>query len=240
MNCLTEALGPSLPGNGSVLATQVARRDLFRRRRRLIVDLAKSVLQRRRRVGAAASIATREGVRECDAGRHRHGRLDQHRAASSAAAGGGPSTSTGNDIDALSRRLPCMRRSPEPGTCMEDVHRAGGIIRDPGRTRPRWLLEPERPPSIRASSAIPRRLGYPQRQPATDVRDLFLAAPGGMRHRRGRFSTKQLGFARHPTPPEGCIRDKSTPIPSEAWPVLYGNLAGGRLHRSRPRASPKT
>ena len=81
MNCLTEALGLSLPGNGSVLATHADRENLFREAGRLIVDLAQRWYEQDDADRAAALDRDLRGIRECDDARHRDGRLDQHRAA---------------------------------------------------------------------------------------------------------------------------------------------------------------
>ena len=81
MNCLTEALGLSLPGNGSQLATHADRKGLFERAGRLVGRAGEALLRGRRRERAAARHRQLRGVRERDEPRHRHGRLDQHRAA---------------------------------------------------------------------------------------------------------------------------------------------------------------
>jgi hypothetical protein len=82
MNCLTEALGLSLPGNGSVLATHADRKRLFVEAGHLIVDLARRYYEQDDASRAAAQHRHLQGVRERHDARHRHGRLDQHRAAS--------------------------------------------------------------------------------------------------------------------------------------------------------------
>ena len=82
MNCLTEALGLALPGNGSVLATHADRKGLFVEAGHLIVDLARRYYEQDDATRAAARDRELQGVRERDDARHRDGRLDQHRAAS--------------------------------------------------------------------------------------------------------------------------------------------------------------
>ena len=82
MNCLTEALGLALPGNGSVLATHADRKRLFVEAGHLIVDLARRYYEQDDDTRAAAQHRQLRGVRERDDARHRHGRLDQHGAAS--------------------------------------------------------------------------------------------------------------------------------------------------------------
>ncbi len=78
MNCLTEALGLSLPGNGTVVATHADREQLFKRAGRLAVDLCQALLRARRRQRAAALHRRLQGVRERHDPGHRHGRLHQH------------------------------------------------------------------------------------------------------------------------------------------------------------------
>ena len=82
MNCLTEALGLSLPGNGSVLATHADRERLFREAGHVIVDLAQRWYEQDDATRPAAHHRQLRRVRECDEPRHRDGRIDQHRAAS--------------------------------------------------------------------------------------------------------------------------------------------------------------
>ena len=81
MNCLTEALGLSLPGNGSMLATHADRKRLFVEAGHLIVDLARRYYEQDDDSVLPRSDRELQGVRERDGARHRHGRLDQHRAA---------------------------------------------------------------------------------------------------------------------------------------------------------------
>ena len=82
MNCLTEALGLSLPGNGSMLATHADRKRLFVEAGHLIVDLARRYYEQDDATRAAARDREFQGLRECHDARHLNGRLDQHRAAS--------------------------------------------------------------------------------------------------------------------------------------------------------------
>ncbi len=81
MNCLTEALGLSLPGNGSLVATHAERKQLFLRAGRLIVELCKRYYEQDDASGVAAQYCDVRCVRECDDAGHRDGRIDQHRVA---------------------------------------------------------------------------------------------------------------------------------------------------------------
>ena len=88
MNCLTEALGLALPGNGTLVATHADRKELFLEAGRRIVDAGQALLRAGRRKRAAALHRELRGVRERHDARHRHGRLDQHGAASAGGGGG--------------------------------------------------------------------------------------------------------------------------------------------------------
>src|SRR5215471_18189642 len=128
MNCLTEAMGLSLPGNGTTLATHTARQELFERAGRLVVDLVKryygdddeSVLPR--------SVATRDAFENAMAldvamGGSTNTILHLLAAAHEARVGFGL-----KEIDELSRRVPCLCKvAPSSSYHVEDVHRAGGI-----------------------------------------------------------------------------------------------------------------
>ncbi len=81
MNCLTEALGLSLPGNGSTLATHTLRRRLFEAAGETVMDITRRYYEQDDDLGAPARGGLASGVRERDDPRHRDGRLDQHRAA---------------------------------------------------------------------------------------------------------------------------------------------------------------
>jgi dihydroxy-acid dehydratase len=227
MNCLTEALGLALPGNGSTLATHTARRDLFSRAGTTVMELAKryygsdddSVLPR--------SIATRAAFENAMA-------LDMAMGGSTntvlhilAAAREGEVDFTLADIDAISRRVPCLSKvSPNSSYHMEDVHRAGGIpallgelwrggklnedvhtIHSPSLSS--WLSEWD----IRASS------------PSEVAVELFHAAPGGVRTTKA-FSTSNRWSSLDTDAADGCIRDVAHAYTVEGGlAVLRGNLA---------------
>ena len=131
MNCLTEALGLALPGNGSMLATHADRKRLFVEAGHLIVDLARRHYEQDDAERAAARDRQLRRVRERHDARHRHGRLDQHRAASAGRrARGRARFHHGRHRPAVAPRAGAVqgraRRSRD--VHMEDVHRAGGIM----------------------------------------------------------------------------------------------------------------
>src|SRR6266516_4522759 len=194
MNCLTEAIGLALPGNGSTLATHVARRQLFETAGRLVVELAHryyagddaSVLPR--------SIATRSAFENAVA-------LDVAMGGSTntvlhllAAAREGEVDFHVDDIDAVSRRVPCLAKvAPNsPKYHMEDVHRAGGI--------PAILGELHRAGLLRTGVHAVHAGSVEQWLGEWDVRSgtasekalkLFHAAPGGVRTTEA-FSTENV------------------------------------------------
>ena len=227
MNCLTEALGLALPGNGSTLATHAARRELFTDAGRLVVSLAQrwygdddaSVLPR--------SIATREAFENAMA-------LDVAMGGSTntvlhilAAAQEGEIDFDLAAIDAVSRRVPCLAKvSPNSDYHMEDVHRAGGIpailgelwraglLNDGVRTvhspsLSQWLSEWD----VRASA------------PSETAVELFHAAPGGVRTTQA-FSTSNRWSSLDTDAAGGCIRDREHAYTADGGlAVLRGNIA---------------
>jgi dihydroxy-acid dehydratase len=227
MNCLTEALGLSLPGNGSTLATSAIRRDLFVRAGELIVDLCRrwydkddeGVLPRSIAGRAAFSNAMRMDIAM-------GGSTNTVLHLLAAAREAGVDFDLGA-IDELSRSTPCICKvAPSSSYHMEDVHRAGGIpailgeldraglldrsvhaVHAPGLTQ--WLAEWD------------VRGGSPSRQ----ATELFSAAPGGVRTTEA-FSSTATWNSLDTDAAQGCIRAVATPYSQDGGlAVLYGNLA---------------
>ena len=129
MNCLTEAMGLALPGNGTTLATHAARRGLFERAGRLVVELAQRYYDGDDESVLPRSIATRDAFENAMAldvamGGSTNTILHLLAAAHEARVGFGL-----KEIDELSRRVPCLCKvAPSSERYhVEDVHRAGGI-----------------------------------------------------------------------------------------------------------------
>jgi dihydroxy-acid dehydratase len=227
MNCLTEALGLALPGNGSTLATHVARRDLFARAGTTVMDLCRrwygadddSVLPR--------SIATRDAFVNAMA-------LDMAMGGSTntvlhilAAAREGEVEFTLADIDAISRRVPCLSKvSPNSSYHMEDVHRAGGIPAILGELWRAGLLNED----VRTvhSPSMNEWLGswdIRAATPSPEAVELYHAAPGGVRTTRA-FSQSNRWSSLDTDAAGGCIRDGAHAYTVEGGlAVLHGNLA---------------
>ena len=182
MNCLTEALGLSLPGNGSVLATHADREALFRRAGRLSVELCQryyveedeSVLPR-----SVASFAAFENAMSLDIAMGGSTNTVLHLLAAAHEAG---VDFTMADIDRLSRRVPCLSKvaPAKADVHMEDVHRAGGIMAILGELERAGLLNTECPtvhaPTLGAALA---RWDIARSNNA-EVHQFFKAAPGGV------------------------------------------------------------
>ncbi|RJQ81036.1 dihydroxy-acid dehydratase [Pseudonocardiaceae bacterium YIM PH 21723] len=227
MNCLTEALGLSLPGNGSTLATHAARKALFLEAGRTIVELCKrwygsdddSVLPR--------NIASKKAFGNAMA-------LDVAMGGSTntvlhilAAAIEGELDFTLDDIDAISRRVPCLSKvSPNSDYHMEDVHRAGGIPAILGELDRAGLLNRE-VHSVHSPDLSSWLAEWDVRSgTASDVAvELFHAAPGGVRTTQA-FSTENRWSSLDTDAAGGCIRDLEHAYTVEGGlAVLRGNLA---------------
>ena len=227
MNCLTEALGLSLPGNGSTLATQQARRDLFTHAGELIVDLAKSYYNDGDESVLPRNIANRDAFVNAMT-------LDVAMGGSTntvlhilAAAQEGEIDFDLSDIDAISRRVPCLSKvAPNSDYYMEDVHRAGGIPAILGELRRAGLLQMD-VRSVHSPSLEEHLDNWDIRGgKATDEAiELFHAAPGGVRTTEP-FSTSNRWESLDTDSENGCIRDFDHAYTKEGGLcVLRGNIA---------------
>ena len=227
MNCLTEALGLALPGNGSVLATHADRERLFREAGRTIVALAKrwyeqddaSALPR-----SIASFAAFENAMSLDIAMGGSTNTVLHLLA---AAYEGEVDFTMADIDRLSRRVPCLCKvaPAKQDVHMEDVHRAGGIMAILGELERAGLIDTKLPTVHSATMAEALNRWDVSRTNDESVQQFYKAAPGGVRTTEA-FSQsnrwKELDLDRE----SGVIRDVSHPFSKDGGlAVLYGNLA---------------
>ena len=227
MNCLAEAIGLALPGNGTTLATHTARKDLFERAGRLVVDLARRYYEEDDESALPRSIATRDAFENAMAldvamGGSTNTILHLLAAAHEARVGFGL-----KEIDELSRRVPCLCKvAPSSSYHVEDVHRAGGIPAILGELDRAGLLSRE--VHTVHSSSLREFLGaWDLRSPEVtdEARELFHAAPGGVRTTRP-YSQNARWAALDTDRASGCIRDlKHAYTPDGGLAVLYGNLA---------------
>ena len=227
MNCLTEALGLALPGNGSTLATHAARRALFERAGTTVVELARRWYAEDDATALPRSVASREAFENAMA-------LDMAMGGSTntvlhilAAAQEGGVDFTLADINAISRRVPCLAKvSPNSDYHMEDVHRAGGIPAILGELDRAGLLNRDvytvhTPSMDEWLSAWDIRSG----KTSDEAVELFHAAPGGVRTTQA-FSTSNRWSSLDTDAAGGCIRDAEHAYTKDGGlAVLRGNLA---------------
>ena len=227
MNCLTEALGLSLPGNGSVLATHADRERLFLEAGHTIVDITRryyeqddeSVLPR-----SVANFAAFENAMSLDIAMGGSTNTVLHLLA---AAHEAKVDFTMDDIDRLSRRVPCLSKvaPAKADVHMEDVHRAGGVMAILGELDRGGLLNTDQPTVHSASLAQALDRWDIRRTNSETVQSFFRAAPGGVptqvafsQNRRWKeLDTDRTG---------GVIRDIDHAFSKDGGlAVLKGNLA---------------
>jgi dihydroxy-acid dehydratase len=227
MNCLTEALGLSLPGNGTIVATHSDRKELFLRAGRLIVDVAKrhyegddySVLPRN-----IATKAAFENAMVLDVSMGGSTNTVLHLLAAAHEAG---VAFTMADIDRISRKVPCLCKvAPMTDKYhIEDVHRAGGIVAILGELARAGLLDTSVPTVHSASLGAAIERYDIRRSDDQAVHQLFRAAPGGVPtqvafSQSERFADNDIDRA------NGCIRDREHAYSQDGGlAVLYGNIA---------------
>ncbi|MBP5855656.1 dihydroxy-acid dehydratase [Marivibrio halodurans] len=226
MNCLAEALGLALPGNGSLLATHARRRELFLEAGRRIVDLAKRHYEGGEPV-TPRGIATFESFENAM-------RLDIAMGGSTntvlhllAMAREGEVDFTMADIDRLSRSTPnlCKVSPAVSHYHMEDVHRAGGILGILGALDRANLLHRGRPTVHAATMGEAIEAWDLMREPSEAVREFYSAAPGGVRTTEA-FSQDRRYASLDIDREAGCIRDVAHAYSTDGGlAVLYGNLA---------------
>ena len=227
MNCLTEALGLSLPGNGSLLATHVDRKNLFLQAGRLIVELAKRYYEQDDATVLPRSIATFEAFENAMS-------LDIAMGGSTntilhllAAAEEAKVPFTMADIDRLSRQVPnlCKVAPATQSYHMEDVHRAGGVMAILGELDRAGLLHRDIP-TIH-SSTLGNALEHWDICCTSDeqVHTLFRAAPGNVPTQQA-FSQERRWSELDRDRSHGCIRDVEHAYSKDGGlAVLYGNIA---------------
>ncbi|MGC5166221.1 dihydroxy-acid dehydratase [Luteimicrobium sp. DT211] len=231
MNCLTEAIGLSLPGNGSVLATHTARRALYEDAGRTVVDITRRYYEDDDASVLPRSIATPAAFGNAMAldiamGGSTNTILHLLAAAQEADVDFGLA-----DMDALSRRVPCLAKvapnvAPGGTYYMEDVHRAGGIPALLGELYRGGLLD-EDVHSVHAPSIKQWLDDWDLRSGATTeaALDLWHAAPGGQRSSTA-FSQSERWETLDTDAANGCIRDVAHAYSKDGGlAVLRGNIA---------------
>jgi dihydroxy-acid dehydratase len=227
MNCLTEALGLSLPGNGSTLATHADRKRLFVEAGHLIVDLAQRYYEQEDESVLPRNIASKKAFENAMT-------LDIAMGGSTntvlhilAAAHEGEIDFTMDDIDALSRHVPvlCKVAPAKADVHMEDVHRAGGIMAILGQLDKAGLIN--RDTHTVHTSTLAEALEHwdISRSKSESVRDFFLAAPGGVPTQTA-FSQDRRWDELDLDRTNGVIRSAEHPFSKDGGlAVLKGNIA---------------
>ena len=227
MNCLTEALGLALPGNGSTLATHKARHALFSRAGTTVVEAALKYYRDGDESVLPRNIATPAAFRNAMALDVAMGGSTNTVLHTLAAAQEGEVDFDLDTIDAISRKVPCLSKvSPNSDYHMEDVHRAGGIPALLGELRRGGLLETD-VSTVHTKSFDQWLDDWDIRSgKATDEAiELFHAAPGGVRTIEP-FSTDNRWSALDTDAAGGCIRDVENAYTVEGGlVVLRGNIA---------------
>lgn len=227
MNCLTEALGLSLPGNGSTLATHADRKNLFLEAGRLVVDLCKRYYEQDDESALPRTIAGFEAFENAvslDIAMGGSTNTVLHLLAAAHEAG---VDFTMADIDRLSRRVPCLSKvaPAKSDVHMEDVHRAGGIFAILGELDRAGLLHTHLPTVHSRTMADALNLWDIKRTTAPSVQEFFRAAPGGVPTQVA-FSQdrrwKELDLDRE----NGVIRSAAHAFSKDGGlAVLFGNIA---------------
>ena len=227
MNCLTEALGLALPGNGSVLATHSDRERLFREAGHLIVDLARRYYEQNDETALPRGIASFKAFENAMS-------LDIAMGGSTntvlhllAAAQEGEVDFTMADIDRLSRRVPCLCKvaPAKSDVHVEDVHRAGGIMSILGELERGGLIDTSLP-TVHAPTIGDALARWDiSRTNSEAVRTFYKAAPGGVPTQTA-FSQSARWDELDTDRQKGVIRSMEHPFSKDGGlAVLFGNLA---------------
>jgi len=227
MNCLAEAIGLALPGNGSVLATHADRERLFHQAGARIVELTRRYYEEEDESVLPRSIGSRSGFENAMTVDIAMGGSTNTILHLMAMAQEGEVDFDISDIDALSRKVPHLSKlAPSTNLYhMEDFHRAGGIFAIMGELEQAGLINRDNPTVHEATigEAIDR---WDVRRSDDDaVRQYYLAAPGNVITTQA-FSQSKRYNALDLDRENGCIRAVDTPYsPDGGLAVLYGNLA---------------
>lgn len=227
MNCLTEALGLSLPGNGSTLATHEARKNLFLEAGKRIVEITKRHYEENDSSVLPRSIGSKKAFENAM-------KLDVAMGGSTntvlhllAAAKEAEVDFTMSDIDQISRKTPCVAKV-SPATQkyhMEDVHRAGGVFGILAELNRGDLIHRD-VPTVHSKTMGEAIQTYDIVTTEDEkIKNFFRAAPGGVRTTQA-FSQNKLWPTLDDDRQGGCIRNiKNAYSQDGGLAVLYGNIA---------------
>ncbi|MBN2320120.1 MAG: dihydroxy-acid dehydratase [Acidobacteria bacterium] len=228
MNCLTEALGMGLPGNGTVLATHKNRMSLFEKAAGRIVELAAARYDKDDTSVLPRSIATRQAflnAMSLDIAMGGSTNTVLHLLAIARAA---EVDFTMSDIDRLSRKIPVLCKvAPSSSYHLEDVNRAGGIMAIMGELERAGLIDPT-VGRVDAPSLKSILDAYDIARPTVteEARKLYMSAPGA-KGRNLELASQETNYPELDTDREsGCIRDMDhCYFKDGGLAVLFGNIA---------------
>lgn len=228
MNCLTEALGMALPGNGTVCATHKLRLSLFEKAAATVVDITEKYYGRGDHSVLPRSIATREAflnAMSLDIAMGGSTNTVLHLLAIAHAAG---VTFTMSDIDSLSRKIPVLCKvAPSSHYHLEDVNRAGGIMAILGELDRIGVIDTS-VGRVDAASLGDVLEAHDIRRPTCSdtAKKLYLAAPGGKGRNLVLGSQDTYADNLDSDRSEGCIRDSGHCYMKDGGlAVLFGNIA---------------
>ncbi len=227
MNCLTEALGLSLPGNGSMLATHADRKELFLEAGRQIVKLTKRYYEEDDESALPRNIATFKAFENAMC-------LDITMGGSTntvlhllAAAHAAEVDFSMDDMDRLSRKIPNLSKVA-PATQlfhMEDVHRAGGVFRILGELERAGMLHTDCATVHSATMGEALETWDIRRNPSDAVQTFFKAGPGNVPTQTA-FSQNKRWESLDDDVVNGCVHDLEHAYSKDGGlAVLYGNIA---------------
>ncbi|WP_432482666.1 dihydroxy-acid dehydratase [Kineococcus esterisolvens] len=227
MNCLTEALGLALPGNGSILATHTARRKLYEDAGSTVVDIAKRYYDQDDATVLPRDVASRaafDNAMSLDIAMGGSTNTILHLLAAAQEAG---LDYTLADIEQRSRTVPCLTKVAPNGTyLMEDVHRAGGIPAILGELDRAGLLDHD-VTTVHSASVEEWLKNWDVRggSPSPEAVEMFHAAPGCVRSAQA-FSQSERWESLDLDAEGGCIRDVAHAHSADGGlAVLRGNLS---------------
>ncbi len=227
MNCLAEAIGLALPGNGSTLATHTARKELYEAAGRTVMEIASRYYRDDDDCVLPRSIANRSAFENAMTMDIAMGGSTNTILHLLAAAQEGDIDFKINDIDELSRRIPCICKVAPSGTyLMEDVHRAGGIPAILGELWRAGLLN-ENVSSVhsRTLSEWLKTWDIRSGSASAEAVELFHAAPGCKRSATA-FSQSERWESLDTDAENGCIRDVAHAYTTDGGlGILYGNIS---------------
>ncbi len=227
MNCLAEAIGLALPGNGSMLATHADRKELFLRAGSLIVELCKRYYENDDETALPRAIASKKGFENAMSVDIAMGGSTNTVLHLLAIAREGEVDFTMTDIDRLSRKVPnlCKVAPSVPDYHLEDVHRAGGIMAIMGELDRGGLIHRDVPTIHNPAIGGVIDAWDIMKSNDQDVATFFMAAPGGVRTTEA-FSQSNHYATLDKDRQGGCIRDVEHAYSKDGGlAVLTGNIA---------------